>query len=886
MLNEWNNTRHKIPDVCVHELFEQQAARTPDAIAVVFKERQLSYRELNKRANQLAHYLRKRGVGPESLVGVCLERSPEMVIALAGVWKAGGAYVPLDPSYPLKRLSFMLRDAAVQVSLTEEKCKNRCQSLGGELVCLDADWPMIAEEAVGNLAPLATPLNLAYVIYTSGSTGQPKGVMILHRGLVNYLCWAIRTYEVDAKGPVPIHTSISFDSTVASLYPPLLTGGQIVIVPEDSGPQSLLAALVETKNYAKLVITPSHLELLNRLASPNEIACTTKVLVIAGERLLAEKLSAWRDSAPATRLFNEYGPTEATVGCCAYEMQAEDPRSGPVPIGRPIANTQLYVLDDNKQPVPVGEVGELYIGGAGVARGYLNRPELTRERFLEDPFSGQRGARLYKSGDLARYREDATLECLGRVDDQVKIRGVRVELGEVESVLASHPGVQSCLVLAQEDTPGNKQLVSYVIARGRESLDADGLRIFLRQRLPGAIVPTYFVFLDSFPLNQNGKINREALSSTPSNDFSANQRFVAPRNETEKKLAAIWMELLRVERVGIYDDFFNLGGDSLMALRARSNIQDVFGVAPSVENIFSVTTIASLANNLSGLQENRNQLNQTVSAQQLKKDMPFCWIGGGAQASLLSAQMGSNGSFLAFSIGSEIVDQLAAPYKVEEIAKHLVLEIRKKQSRGPYNIGGYCLSAIFAYEVARQLTMLGHDVGLLVLFDPLNPRQSALVRLTTALRRMRIRVGFRLSELRRIEIFEFSAYARRRWGGLKSMLRDELWRISARSKLLHPQLPSSNLEKILFFAASSYRPKPLLCRTVIFRSTDSPILSADDPYFGWHDMLIGPSETQEVSGNHEGIFREPNVRVLAEKLRECLKNTNQQGTIPDELTVD
>src|ERR1700722_10618333 len=356
---EWNNTQAAISDVCVHELFEQQVARDPDAVAVACKKRLLSYRELNHRANQMAHYLRKRGVGPENLVGVCMERSLEMVIAFLGVWKAGGAYVPLDPALPGDRLSFMASDSGMKVLLTDEKGKQAFPSMIDNAINLDMEWPVIAKEETSNLTNANLPSSLAYVIYTSGSTGQPKGVMIEHGNLVNYLVWAIKAYEVEGNGSVPIHSSIGFDSTFASLYPPLLSGGQIELLPEDVGGLSLLAALRQSKNRSKVVITPAHLELLSHLLSPAEMAGMTTILVIAGEALLAEKLSKWRELAPGTRLFNEYGPTETTVGCCAYEVQAGDARTGPVPIGNPIANAQLYVLNDNLLPVSPGIVGEL-----------------------------------------------------------------------------------------------------------------------------------------------------------------------------------------------------------------------------------------------------------------------------------------------------------------------------------------------------------------------------------------------------------------------------------------------------------------------------------------------------------------------------------------------
>jgi len=635
ILYEWNDTRREYPDVCVHELFDRQAARTPDATAVVFQGQQLSYRVLNERANQLGHYLRKRGIGPELLVGVSMERSPEMLIGLLGIWKAGGAYIPMDPTYPKERLSFMVKDSAAQLLLTTKKHKHLFASASDKAILLDSDWPAIAEESTGNPHSGAVPSNLAYVMYTSGSTGEPKGAMILHSGLVNYLCWAIRAYSVEEGGSVPVHSSISFDLTVTSMYTPLLAGGQVELLPEDVGAQNLLAALRQGKNRSLVKFTPAHLELLSQQLKPDQAAGMTKTFVIGGENLLAESLHLWRDFAPGTRLINEYGPTETVVGCCVYEVQGDDPRRGSVPIGRPVANTQLYVLDPNMNPVPPGVMGELYIGGAGVARGYLNRPELTQQKFLADPFSGRSGARLYKTGDLARYRQDGTLEFLGRIDDQVKVRGYRVELGEIEATLADHSGVKSCVVLAREDEPGDKQLVGYVVPSENESPTVEELRQFLRQRLPDYMVPAQFVFLKSFSLTPNGKIDRKALPApsrrlretaefvapldpleqvlaglsggksdrealpTPPHESQQPARdFVRPRTETERSLAAIWTDLLKAENIGINDDFFDLGGHSLLAIKAVSRIRDVFEVGLPIQTLFANPTIAGLSHAL------------------------------------------------------------------------------------------------------------------------------------------------------------------------------------------------------------------------------------------------------------------------------------------------
>jgi amino acid adenylation domain-containing protein len=594
LLDRWNDTQADFPQVCAHELFERQAAHSPDAVAVVFGDRQVSYRELNERANRVAHHLRNRGVGPDVLVGVCLNRSPELVVALLAVWKAGGAYVPLDPAYPPERLSFMIGDAQPLVLLTEDKCRPLFSSAGDNMICLDSDWPRLAQEADDNLPPVAGAENLAYVIYTSGSTGRPKGAMIVHRGLVNYLWWAITAYRVEPGRSAPVHTSISFDLTVTSLFTPLLAGGTVELLPEDVGAQNLLAALRRQGDRSLVKITPAHLELLGQQLTPEQVPGMCRTFVIGGENLLAENLRLWREHAPATRLINEYGPTETVVGCCVHEVLPTDPPSGSVPIGRPIANTQLYVLDENLEPVPPGDMGELYIGGAGVARGYLNRPELTAERFLPDPFSGVSGARLYKSGDLARFRMDGTLEYLGRADDQVKIRGYRIELGEIEATLASHERVRSCAVLAREDEPGDRQLVAYVVPRDREAPGTDSMRAFLRERLPDYMVPARFVHLASLPLTPNGKIDRKSLPA-PSRDVSGDGEGGEPRTDTEKRVAAIWSEVLKLDGIGIHDDFFDLGGDSMAAVALVAHLHETFDLELDFAGLFDRPTIAGLS---------------------------------------------------------------------------------------------------------------------------------------------------------------------------------------------------------------------------------------------------------------------------------------------------
>nr|WP_294563933.1 non-ribosomal peptide synthetase [uncultured Rhodopila sp.] len=609
-----NETQADFPQVCAHELFEQQVARDPEAIALVFGQRRVTYGELNDRANRVAHHLRGRGVGPDVLVGVCIERSPEMVVALLAVWKAGGAYVPLDPAYPPERLSFMIADARTLLLLTEEKCRTLFASVpDGKTICLDSAWPVLARESGENLPPAACPSDLAYVMYTSGSTGQPKGAMIVQRGLVNYLWWAISAYAVEPGRSVPVHTSVAFDLTVTSLYTPLLAGGTVELLPEDLGAQNLLAALLRSGGRSLVKITPAHLELLNGQLTPEQAAGMCRAFVIGGENLLAENLRLWRSLVPPVRLINEYGPTETVVGCSVYEVQPADADTGAVPIGRPIANTQLYVLDPDMRPVPPGVTGELYIGGAGVARGYLNRPELTAERFVPDPFGGVPGACLFRTGDLAQYQADGTLQCLGRADDQVKVRGYRIELGEIEAALAAHPGVRSCVVLAREDDPGNRQLVGYVVSRDRGGPGADDLRGFLRQKLPEYMVPGKFVCMDSLPLTPNGKFDRKALPPPPREVSSAGAGGT-PRTKTETTIAAIWSQLLGMDSIGIHDDYFDLGGDSIAAVRLLVRLHEIFGVDFQLAALFDRPTIAGLSELVDSLVLMQHE-SEAVSAQ-------------------------------------------------------------------------------------------------------------------------------------------------------------------------------------------------------------------------------------------------------------------------------
>lgn len=615
LLVTWNQTTRALDDPrCVHEHIADQASRAPDAVAVIAGDRTMTFAELEQRANQIAGRLRAYDVGPEQLVVVCCERSLDVPLALLGVLKAGGAYVPIDPGYPDERIAFIIRDTAPRMIITERKLYDRLIELlpgppghaDPAVICLDD----LAGPA-GAPGPLPSALeatlgNLAYVIYTSGSTGQPKGVMITHRGLLNYLAWAVQAYEVVAGEGVPLASSISFDLTVTSVFPPLMAGRPLTLIAEQDGIEALGNALSRGPQYSLVKITPAHLEILSQQIPPHAAASCTRCFVIGGEQMHYNSLKLWRAHAPATRLINEYGPTETVVGCCTYQVQEDDPDIGPVPIGRPIANTRLYVLDDRMRLLPSGVAGELYIGGAGVARGYLNRPGLTAERFVPDPFAGTPGERLYKTGDSARYRPDGTLEFLGRLDRQVKVRGFRIELGEIEAVLLQHTNVTQAVVEVVPDGTGDLRLVAYVVLENQAVSTPDELIAFLGKKLPSYMVPTWVVALDRFPQTANRKIDRLAL---PRPDVSslAEQASEAPASPLEDEIAKVVTLMLDISSIGRNASIFDYGASSLMIARLSARLSTHYAIDPSIHEMFREPTIAGLARMVEQFRERHNQ---------------------------------------------------------------------------------------------------------------------------------------------------------------------------------------------------------------------------------------------------------------------------------------
>ncbi|MBN3927585.1 non-ribosomal peptide synthetase [Nostoc sp. NMS4] len=596
VLQEWNDTQavhHQ--DLCIHQMFEMQVERSPQAIAVVCENTQLTYWQLNQRANQLAHHLRTLGVGTEVLVGICLERSIEMIVGLLGILKAGGAYVPLDPSYPSERLAFILEDTQTAVLLTQEKLVKNLPPHQAQVVCLDSSWQGNIQNSQENPVNVTTVDNLIYVIYTSGSTGQPKGVTIPHRGIYNQLHWKQTTFGLTDADKVLLTISFSFDPSVWQIFWPLCFGGQLFIArPGGHQDTAYLVKVITEQQISVLALVPSVLRVL--LEERGIENCRfIRHITCGGEALPGELIERFFAKLNLDNvLHNCYGPTEASIDTTFWTCQ-RGTNYAIAPIGRPITNAEIHILDENLQPVPVGESGELHIGGIGLARGYLNRPELTTEKFIFNPFSSEPGARLYKTGDLARYLSDGNIEFLGRIDDQVKIRGFRIELGEIEAILAQHPALTQTLVIAREDVPGDKRLVAYVVARSKQIPSQVELRRFLETRLPEYMVPGFFVFLDTLPLNPNGKIDRRALPAPDTSDIRLSTSFVPPQNSTEEILAGIWAKVLRLEQVGIHDNFFGLGGHSLLATQVMSRVRQAFGIEIPLQLLFENPTIATLA---------------------------------------------------------------------------------------------------------------------------------------------------------------------------------------------------------------------------------------------------------------------------------------------------
>lgn len=854
LLVKWNNTQTGYPrGRTVHHLFESQVDRTPNATAVVFENEHLTFRELNRRANQLAHHLVKLGVGPDVLVGILVERSLEMVVGLLGILKAGGAYVPLDPAYPRERVAFMLQDSEVPVLLSQHHLLGSIPDSRAKVVVLDADWHEIAMEEAENPVNKAGAENLAYVIYTSGSTGKPKGVQIPHRAVVNFLTSMRHRPGMTEGDRLLAVTTLSFDIAGLEIYLPLSVGASLEIVCRQvSSDGSRLLSKLASSCATVMQATPATWRML--LEAGWEGSPRLKVLC-GGEavsRKLADQLLQKCDS-----LWNMYGPTETTIWSTISKVE---PGQGTVPIGQPIANTEIFILDKVLQPVPIGVAGELHIGGEGLARGYLQRSELTAEKFIAHPFSQDPEARLYKTGDLVRYLPSGDIEFLGRIDHQTKIRGFRIEMGEIEAVLRQHGAVTETVVLVREDAPGDQRLVAYFVPAQGSTPTGSELRDFLKEKLPEYMVPSAFVTLRAMPLTPNGKVNRRALPAPDQADLAPKEKFAAPRDVIESRLAQIWETVLNVRPIGVRHNFFELGGHSLVAVRLMHRIEQAFGKNLPIATLLQAPTIEQLAAILR--QEGWSpSLSCLVPIQTGGSKPPFFCVHGANGTVVrfhdLARYLGSDRPF--YGLQAPGLDARNPCHtRAEDMASHYIKEIRGVQPEGPYFLGGYSFGGVVAFEMAQQLTAQGQDGAVVVLFDTVcSPLQRTPVSLGVA------SISSVLLKLFRIPAPEWRTY---------------VWRITtAPIREIHRWLHVARLprdikkvRKACMQAEREYMPQPYLGRVILFRSSHKPLGRVSDPCAGWSTYAALGLETYEIEGNHENILIEPQVRFVGEQLKTCL----------------
>ncbi|XZN90035.1 MAG: non-ribosomal peptide synthetase [Microcoleus sp.] len=890
--------------LCFHQLFELQVERSPDAIALVFENQHLTYRQLNTKANQIAHYLQKLGVKPEVLVGICMDRCLDAIVGLLGILKAGGAYVPLDPNYPQERLNFMLEDARTPILLTAQQHSTRqglkplsnsssplkwtqqpeissrleptsaisrgidspadesgvqdtdrdftataspdCQIPNLAAICLDRDWEAIARQSPQNPTSPVTADNLAYVIYTSGSTGKPKGVLIEHKGLSNLAQAQIETFKLQPHHRVLQFASLSFDASIFEIVLALRSGATLYLAnPESRFPGKPLIDFVRDNAITHVTLPPAVLKLLpkTKLASLQTIIC-------AGESCTPELVTSWGKNR---QFFNAYGPTEATVWSSIYEITD----SQKISIGRPILHTQIYILDQDLQPVPLGIPGEIHISGLGVARGYLNRSHLTPQRFIPNPFSDKDKVPMYKTGDLARYLPDGNIEFLGRIDEQVKVRGFRIELGEIEAVLRQHPGVKATCAIACNDSSENQHLIAYVVPKNPR-LNHLELRNFCQTQLPPYMMPNAFQIIDDLPLTPNGKIDRRRLCSPENLTATSGDAFAEPRSPTESTLAQIWAATLNRDRVGIRDNFFDLGGDSLLAVRLIDRINQQFQRDLPLSSLFLNPTVELLANTLS-LGKNSLTNSPLVAINSQGSKPPFFCVhpifGVVFPYYKLAAELGRDQPFYALQPRG-IEGECSPLTSIQDMAAFYIAAVREVQPQGPYFLGGWSFGGLVAFEMAQQLQKAGDTVALLAVLDTLAPIPANQISfwdgckflLTTALRSV---WPFFLDYFRLLAAADnFSG---------KSLI----GRIAQLNKVIQPIFTvfQANSKATLAYAPQIYDNQ-----ITLLRSTSQTTTGDRDFTLGWNQLTTDTVEVIRVPGNHLTMLRTPYVQVLAQQL--------------------
>ncbi len=867
LLVDWNNTATSYPrDASIHDLFAVQADATPDALAVAYGEERLTYRQLDERSNQVAHQLRALGVTSEVIVGVCMERSAEMIVSFLAILKAGGAYLPIEASYPRDRLTFMLKDAAAPVLLTQEKFRANFIETAARVVCLNGQTFLDPNRHCPG--KIATAASLAYVIYTSGTTGQPKGVAVSHRAIIRL----VRNTDYVQLSPadrMAQASTASFDAATFEIWGALLNGAALIVIPQSiSLSPNDLARELRGQKISTLFLTTA---LFNQIANANPTAFQSlRYLLIGGETCDPKCVHKVLQLGAPQQLLNVYGPTECTTFAIAHTVECVQDSAESVPIGRPISNTRAYVLDRYQQPVPVGVIGELYIGGDGLAREYLNRADLTVERFVFDRFSDDPTSRLYRTGDFARYLPDGAIDFVGRKDGQVKIRGFRIELQEIEAALSQHPDIDQSAVIAKRMHAGEQRLIAYVVSSHPERISHRELRKFLGERLPDFMLPAAFVSLSSLPLTSNGKLDRGALPDPKKGGPDDGRKLAEPRTKVEEGLAEIWSKLLGIQRVGIHDNFFELGGHSLLAIQLVARIEKRFGKPLPVAVLFQSPTIEEMANLLT--EERSPELwSSLIHIQPQGRRTPFFWVHGDFSNILLPVYLGWDQPL--YGIEHQGHDGRPALHTtVDRIATHYMTEVRRIRPHGPYLLGGYSFGAVVAFEMAQQLKKAGEDVAFLFMLDP--PGRLRVKQPSPSLSEDFRLHGRRLKQLAPAQKLHYLL------SGLKSVLWDPSagkikkrfqklnWKVHlAFGSLVPPSLRSRYILDIYAEALASYVPHEYSGRVTLFKSKGGPYR----PPLHWDALISGEFDVHEGIGNHMELRSEPYVRQWAEILGSALE---------------
>jgi amino acid adenylation domain-containing protein len=845
VLEHWQRPATDYPSRCIHELFADRAKKTPDAVAVVFEGERLTYGELEARANRLARHLGELDVGRETLVGICVERSAEMLVGLLGILKTGAAYVPIDPTYPAARQEFMLTSSQAPVVVTQESLLERLPPHECVTVCLDRDWPAIQKLSPD---PLDVPLDaeeLAYVIYTSGSTGTPKGVEIPHRALVNFMTTMSEQPGLDAEDVLLAVTTLSFDIAGLELWLPLVVGARVVIAATaDVSDPRALAALLAANDVTVMQATPTTWRMLvdaGWAGRPGlKALCGGEALPLAlADELVARDLELW----------NMYGPTETTIWSTIARI---DEQGAPLTIGRPIGNTSIYILDADLQPVPIGLPGELYIGGDGLARGYRGRPDLTEERFIAHPFDQAPGARIYRTGDLARYRGDGRIDYLGRIDDQVKVRGYRIELGEIENVLNRHSAVARSVAVARPDERGERELVAYYVPQGTP-VSSTTLRRYLRQSVPDYMVPDVVMSVADFPLTPNGKIDRKALPA-PTRERAEDEEYVAPRTALERRLVEIWERELNIRPISVTDNFFDLGVQSIVAAQLFARIEHELGSKLPLGAVFHAPTIESLAVLVEGGGD-AARWKALVPIQPHGSLPPIFCVHGGAGTILhlepLARELGDNQPFYGLQQPG-LYGGAPSPRSVEAMAALYLDEVRSVRPHGPFYLAGYCFGAIVAFHMAQMLVQEGEDVPVLAMFNGPSPiwiRAQALAnQASRGEGRPQGQPGFVHRAVRELVV--------------RSAL--------ATGRPIPERLRANHFLRLNAHAEQAYQPQSYPGRMWLFYGQDL----YDDPELGWGGLADGGLEMYVAPGDHSNnrqMMNEPHVQVVGERLKAVIE---------------